>query len=188
MNRLQPISRVSANNISGLDLIRLIDVRDVEWIMPAEEVWRGPLAGVLPTNGFVPRAEATWVDFYFLAGTANHVETMLRSEHGPAWKEQLTLPIAFDSPKRAEAVRLLSRGRWLALRMDGNEVIRLIGTLEQPLKLNAAAMTTSGANGWSIELGCLTLAQAYYLENWDPETIYGDPADFSFEFLNEFNS
>lgn len=185
MNKLPQIARLNESNIPGLDLVRLIDVNDVDWLMGAEEVWRGASPGVLPVGGFVPKTGETWVDFFFAPGTSSYNETMLKNVQGESWKHQIMMPIAFDSPRRAEAIRILSRGRWLALVMDGNEVVRLVGTKAQPLKL---VSSVKGSNGRNIELQCETYAQAYYLEGWEPDEIYGNPADFSFEFWKEYNS
>lgn len=185
MNKLPQILRVYDSNIPGLDLVRLIDVNDVESLMGAEEVWRGSNPGVLPVGGFVPKLDETWVDFYFSPGSSTHTETFSKNVHGPSWKQQIVMPIAFDSHRRAEAMRILSNGRWLAMIMDGNEIVRLVGTKAQPLKLVGSV---KGSSGRTIELACETYTQAYYLEGWDLDLIYGNPADFSFEFLNEYNS
>lgn len=185
MNKLPQITRLSVSNVPGIDLVRLIDINDVDWLMGPEEVWRGAEPGILPVGGFVPKLGETWVDFFFAPGTSSYTEALGNTVHGPSWKQKISMPIAYDSPRRAEAMRILSRGRWLALVMDANEVVRLVGTKSQPLKLLAAV---KGNNGRNIELQCETFAQAYYLEGWEPDQIYGNPADFSFEFWTEYNS
>lgn len=153
--------------------------------MSPEEVWRGNTSGVLPIGGFQPNSEAEWVDILFPPATATYVETLQKNVHGENWKQQIVLPIAFDSPLRAEAIRVLSRGRWLAIAVDGNDVIRLVGTKSQPLKL---ASSVKAGIGRTVELSCETFSQAYFLQGWDEETLYGNPADFSFEFLPDFNA
>lgn len=188
MKRLPQLPLQNTSNVAGLDLIRLIDVRDVAGLIPPELVYSGAAPGVLPVGGLVPNADAVLIDMYFTAGEANYSEIIGQSIHGPSTKHQLTLPIPKDSPDYATVMRMLSKGRFIALAMDGNEVVRLIGLPEQPLKLKQASMTTAGRNAWVAELITETLRPAYYLTGWTEAEIYGNPADYSFDFSLDFNA
>ncbi|WP_273210458.1 hypothetical protein [Runella zeae] len=176
------------SNVPGLDLIRLIDVREVAGLMSPETVWSGAAPGCLPVGGFIPTVNAKWIELRFTAGMAHHTETLETSPQGEGWRQLLTVPIPIDSPERSLLTRILSRGRWLALRMDGNEVIRLIGTPAQPLKLKESVFTTSTMNAWTLSLSCLTPRHSYYLSGWSEDQIYGNPADFNFDFSLDFNA
>lgn len=188
MRRLPQISRPNTTNISGLDLIRLIDSRDIAGLLPPEIAFSGSSEGVLPVGGLIPNAGAVWIDMWFEPGMAAYTGTLGQSVHGPSVKHQLTLPIPKDSPDYGMAMRMLSKGRWMALAMDGNELVKLVGTPQQPLKLKQATLTTIGKNMWTAELVCETLRPAYYMTDWGLDALYGNPADYSFDFSLDFNA
>lgn len=188
MRRLPQTSRPNATNVPGLDLVRLIDVRDVVGLIPPEIVFSGSADGVLPVGGLVPASDAVWIDLWFAPGAASYSAIIGPSQHGPSVKHQLTLPIPIDSPDYGTTMRMLSKGRWMALVMDGNELVRLVGSPAQPLKLKQTTLSTSGKNNWQAELATETLRPAYYLTGWTEEEIYGNPADYSFDFSLYFNA
>ena len=184
MKRLPQLSRPNTTNVPGLDLVRLIDVRDIQGVVSPNEVY-AVSETLLPAGWIVPNPDAVWVDFFFTAGEANYVPTVVPSVHGPSVKHTLQLPIGNDSPEYAKVVKLLSKGRWMAFVMDANEQVKLVGLPEQPLKLKQASQSR---NAWVVELVTETLYPAYHVSEWDLEKIYGNPADYSFDFSLDFNA
>ncbi|MCP1384465.1 hypothetical protein [Runella salmonicolor] len=188
MQKLPQLDKLNNSNVQGLDLVRLIDVRDVAGFLTPENVWSGAYAGCLPVGGLVPNEGAVWIEMRFRAGASNHTETRLKSNQGDSWQQTLSMQIPIDSPERAKLVRMLSRGRFIAIRMDANEVVRVVGTVQQPLKLADMAFTTSGLNAWTFSLLSTGPRQAYYINGWDDTDLYGNPADFAFNFSLDFNA
>lgn len=188
MRRLPKTSRPNASNVPGIDLVRLIDYRDVVGLLPPEIVYSGAVDGVLPVGGLIPKPDAVWIDMFFGPGSASYSAIIAQSVHGPSVKHSLTLPIPIDSPVQGTTMKMLSKGRFLAMVQDGNELVRLVGLPSQPLKLKQSTLTTTGRNIWMVELATETLYPAYYLTGWTEDELYGNPADYSFDFSLDFNA
>lgn len=187
MERLPQISRQFPTNVAGLDLVRLVDVRDIQGLVSPYEVY-ATTKTALPQGWLVPNLDAVWIDIVCAPETANYNSVVQQSVHGPSYKHSLVLRMTHDHPDYGRLVHLLSKGRWMAMVQDGNDNVKLLGLPEQPLKLKQATLTTAGINGWTVELTNETLFPCFYLNSWDLDTIYGNPADYSFDFSTYFNA
>lgn len=185
MKRLPQLTRFANNNAPGLDLVRLIDVRDIVSMIPDVLLWSEVYNGTLPKGGIVPSQSSVWIDMFFAPGLARYTCVNDPNNHGPLWKNTLALPISGDSPLHAQTAKMLSKGRWIAMAMDANDVIRLIGSIAQPLKLRQGNFGTA-PNEWGVELISSSPNPAAYLSSWDD--LYGNPADYSFDFSLDFNA
>ena len=184
MKRLPQIIRENISTTGGLDLVRLVDERDIVSMIPEVLLW-GRYNGTVPKGGFVPNDSSVWIDMYFTPGTARYGCNTERSNHGPISKHNLVLPMGNDSALHAQCVRMLSKGRWIALAMDANDVIRLVGNNTQPLKLRQGGFL-SNSNEWTLELVAESCNPAPYVQDWTD--LYGNPADYSFDFSLQFNA
>ena len=177
--------RDNGTNAPGVDLVRIVDVRDIVSMIDEARLWSDLYGGTLPKGGFVPSGSAVWIDLYFAPGTARYAAVIDRSNQGPICKHSLGLPIANDSPQHAQTIKMLTKGRWMALAMDANGQTRLVGSLSQPLKLKQGTFGTN-PNGWNVELFSESATPAGYIEDWF--NLYGNPADYSFDFSLQLNS
>jgi hypothetical protein len=176
MKRLPQLLRPNTTNIPGVDLLRLIDVRDVAGMISEEELWAKSKQGLLDPADFVLEENAEWITV--LISSANLNEISAFGVQGVAVKKELTLVLAgYTDAEKMELVKLIHKGRWLAIVVDGNDCARLVGTKEHPLKFEKGKAGTS-PNVCDVQLNTSGLYHAPFLTDFDPFAVWGNPAVF----------
>lgn len=169
-------------NVPGLRKLWLIEARYVLGLTDPRRVPGGAAPGWLLPPGGLQLAEGTpIVSFAFPSGRGDYDQKQTSTVQGDEYQHQLTLSVPKDHPVTAQAFRLMTGRRWVAVYQDANGLVRVVGTPRQPLRFQVGMRPT----GYTLTWVCRTPQPAPHLLDAD---LFSMAADFTYGFSYEFFS
>ena len=169
-------------NVPGLRKLWLLEARYVLGLTDPRTVPLGTTSGwQLPPNGLQLAEDVAVVSLAFPSGRGDYDQKQSSTAQGDEYQQQLTLAVPKDHPQTAQAMRLMTGRRWVAVYQDANGLCRVVGTPRQPLRFQVQMKP----NGYALTWTCRTPQPAPHLLDAD---LFSQVADFSYGFTYDFFS
>jgi hypothetical protein len=161
---------IGVGNIGNLRRVKIINADEVVLIMHD-----GVRVLDLVYKVDVPEVH----NIYVVPGDASFEQT-----EGNGWVSKVVLKSSGDFVDAAKFSRIVKNKKWLVLIEDNNSLVRLVGTLKQPLR--CAVKYDSGNRSRVYEFGGVTYREALY--GVDIEGVNSFDAVFGGEWGSDFSS
>lgn len=161
------INRNSGDNTGGHKVFLFIPVEDVSSIPKAE--------GMIVVEDIVLKEDKAWYSGLFTNDTHGYVETQDEGEAGTYYKKNMTGFVPTVNEAMNALLEDCENRRFIIVTHDNNERLRILGSLEEPMKLTAdenSQNVTSGRGGYSVSFFRDSSFKSYFYEpvtpiNWD---------------------
>lgn len=167
-------------NVPGLVRLRLLNLFDVAHVEPP-----APGSQTLSPGSVVMVAGRYPLDVPVVGMEATFSEEQSETAQGVLYRQAVAVVVPKDGPLHGSLMEPLMGGLWLALCQDANGTCRLVGRMEQPLRL--AMRVDVGRNARTLTLATETCHPALYAAGVDDDFLLGAGTFVGSEFSTVFD-
>ena len=156
------IKRNPGDNIGGHRMFLFIPVEDVESIPDA--------VNMVVSEDIELKTDKAWYYGLFTQDTHGYVEPMEENEAGPYYKKKLTGFISTVTKEMTALIEDFESRLFVLISLDNNGNLRLIGSLNEPMRVSideTSQDNAAGRSGYSVMFRRDSTFKSYFYE---PET------------------